>query len=246
MSFERFWSHELNQDLALQVFTWQHVMLIALGILSVVLTLRYAKAIRASKHEKLIKRIAVGWLFSLEMIYHLHYWTHGLFSVPLHVCSFGAIFSIALLITDSKRVFNFVFFIGVFGGLAALFVPNSLGYTYYNVRYYHYIFTHMSIAIVPIYYYKAYNYRVTVKAVFRTTAFILLLSPLIIYTNSTYDRNYMFVGEKPRVIASLLPEWPYYVFVLFILMVISFFGLYYVSNHWSIARIKNVFQRSNL
>ena len=180
MSLERFWSHELNQDLAMQAFTWQHFMLIILGILSVVLTLHYAVKIKESKYERLFKRTAIVWLFSLELIYHLHYWTHGLFSVPLHVCSFGSMLSIALLLTDSKKVFNYVFFIGVFGGLAALFIPNSLGYTYYNVRYYHYILTHMSIAIIPIYYYKAYNYRVSLKAVYKTTAFILLLSPIII------------------------------------------------------------------
>jgi hypothetical integral membrane protein (TIGR02206 family) len=238
MSFERFWSHELDQELALQIFTWQHFLLITLGVLSVVLTLYFAPTIKASNKEGMFKKTMIGILLFLEVIYHVHYWSHGMFSVPLHVCSFGAMFSIALLITNSKKVFDFVFFIGVFGGLAALFVPNSLGYTYYNMRYYHYILIHMMIVIVPIYYYKAYEFRVTLRSVYKTVLFLLLLSPLIITVNETFDRNYMFVGEKPRVIASLLPEWPYYVFVLFIAMFVFFHGLYYISNHLTVQKIR--------
>jgi len=126
----------------------------------------------------------------------------------------------------------------VFGGLAALFVPNSLGYTYYNMRYYHYILIHMMIVIVPIYYYKAYEYRVTLKSVYKPIVLLLILSPVIIYTNLTYDRNYMFVGDKPRVLAPILPDWPYYVFVLFLLMFVSFHLLYYVSNHLTTKKIR--------
>ncbi|QMS85290.1 TIGR02206 family membrane protein [Candidatus Xianfuyuplasma coldseepsis] len=240
MSFERFWSHELNYDMALDIFTWQHVLLITLGVLSVVLTLHYAPKIKASNKEPIFKKIMVGILIFLELIYHIHYWSYGLFSVPLHVCSFGAMFSIALLLTNRKSIFDFVFFIGVFGGLAALFVPNSLGYTYYNMRYYHYILIHMMIVIVPVYYYKAYNYRVTLKSVYKPIIMLLVLSPLIIYTNVTFDRNYMFVGEKPRVLASVLPDWPYYVGVLFVMMFVSFHILYYVSNHLSIKRIRQL------
>ncbi len=238
MSFEKFWNHELNQELAMQPFIWQHFLLIFMAITAVYLTLRFAKTIRASRYEYYIKRAFMVWLVFLEIIYHLHYWTHGLFSVPLHVCSFGAMFSIALLASDSKKVFGFVFFIGTFGGLAALFVPNSLGYTYFNMRYYHYILIHLSIAIVPIYYFKAYDFRIGLKDIYKTIAFILSLSPLVIFTNVTFSRNYMFVGEKPRIIASLLPDWPYYIVVLFTLMFISFHFLYYVSNHLSMKKIQ--------
>jgi hypothetical integral membrane protein (TIGR02206 family) len=239
MSWERFWSHEVNFDMAMQVFTWQHVMLIVLAILSVAVPLVYGPRLRSSRWETPVKRTMIGVLVFLELIYHVHYWSHGLFSAPLHVCSFGAMFSIGLLLTNNKKFFDVVFFIGVFGGLAALVVPNSLGYTYYNMRYYHYILIHMVIVIVPIYYYKAYGYRVTLRSLYRTIGFLLVLSPLIVTVNAVFDRNYMFIGDKPRVIASLLPEWPYYVFVLFVLMVINFHAIHYVSNHLSLERLSS-------
>lgn len=242
MSFERFWNHDLDQSMAMHAFTWQHGLLIILGVLSVILTLRYAKKIHNCRCEKRIKRGFAFWLFFLEIIYHLHYWTYGMFSVPLHLCSFGVMLSITILLTDNKKVFEILFFIGIFGGLLALFIPNSLGYTYYNMRYYHYAVLHMSIAIVPIYYFKAYGYRVTKMSVYKTTVFILLLTPFVTFVNTIKDKNYMFIGEKPLVLASILPRWPYYILIFIILGFGLFNALYYLSNA-DFTKIKTILRK---
>ena len=230
MSLERFWRHDIDFNLAMKPFTIPHAILIVLGILCVVLTMRYARAIRKSKYENRVKKIFAIWLISLEIIYHLHYWTFGMFSVPLHICSFGVMFSIAILLTDSKKVFEILFFVGIFGGLLALFIPNTLGYTYYNMRYYHFIVLHMSIAIVPIYYYKAYDYRINWKSIYKTFGFILCVLPLVVYVNYTYDKNYMFIGERPEILAHILPPWPYYIIIFLLLGLILFHLLNFISN----------------
>lgn len=245
MTFEQFWNHDLNPELAMQPFTWQHGILIILGILSVVLTLKFAKTIKNSEYENRIKKGFAIWLIFLELIYHLHYWTYGMFSVPLHLCSFGVMLSIAILLTDSEKVFEFLFFLGILGGLIALFIPNSLGYVYYNMRYYHFILLHMSITIVPVYYYKAYEYRVTMKSVFKTIGLILVVSPLVIFVNYTQDKNYMFIGEKPEILSEYLPKWPYYIIVLLAGAILTLFGLYYMSN-FGFDKIKSIIKRKRV
>jgi hypothetical integral membrane protein (TIGR02206 family) len=230
MSFSRFFGHDINFDLAMKPFTWQHYLLIFLGISAVVLTLRFAKTIKDSKYEHLIKKVFIVWLLILELSYHIHYWAFGMFSVPLHVCSFGVIFSVLLLATGKYRYFEVLFFVGIFGGLLALFFPNTLGYTYYNMRYYHFIFLHMSIAMVPLYYYKAYHFRVTYHSIYKTIGLFLCILPLVVYVNDTFDKNYMFIGEKPEIIASILPDWPYYILIFVGLTPILFHLLHFVSN----------------
>lgn len=230
MSLYKFWNHELDPKLAMQPFTWQHGLLIMLGIISVFGTLHFAMRIKESKHEKTIKKSFAAWLLFLEIVYHLHYWSFGLFSVPLHLCSFGVMFSIALLVTDNKKIFELLFFIGTFGGIIALFIPNSLGYTYFNMRYYHFALLHMSIAIVPIYYYKAYEYRVTINSIKKTIIFVLSISPIVVFVNYTMDKNYMFIGERPEIIKDILPIWPYYIPIFMVIGIIAMFGLYFISN----------------
>ena len=123
-----------------------------------------------------------------------------------------------------------LFFVGIFGGLLALFIPNTLGYTFYNMRYYHFIVLHMSITIVPIYYYKAYGFRIKLSSIYKTFGYFILVSPLVIYVNYIKDKNYMFIGDKPDIIAHLLPEWPYYIIVFAVLAFIMFHILFFISN----------------
>jgi len=230
MSSTRFFGHDIDFDLAMKPFTWQHYLLMILAILSVVGTLMLADKLKAYKHEKRIRIGFAIWLFALELSYHLHYWFFGMFSVPLHICSFGVFLSIILLLTDNKKVFEILFFVGIFGGLLALFIPNTLGYTFYNMRYYHFIVLHMSITIVPIYYYKAYGFRIKLSSIYKTFGYFILVSPLVIYVNYIKDKNYMFIGDKPDIIAHLLPEWPYYIIVFAVLAFIMFHILFFISN----------------
>lgn len=230
MSFARFFGHDIDFDLAMKPFTWQHYLLIFLGIMCVVITLKYAKKLKNSKYEALIKKVFIGWLILLELSYHIHYWAYGMFSVPLHVCSFGMLFSVLLLATGKYRYFEILFYVGILGGLLALFFPNTLGYTYFNMRYYHFIFLHMAIAMIPIYYYKAYDFRISYRSIYKTMGLLFSVLPLVIFVNYMFDKNYMFIGEKPEIVASILPDWPFYIIIFVGLIPILFHGLYFISN----------------
>lgn len=245
MSFERFFGHDIDFALAMHPFTWQHYTLIFLGILAVVTTLIFAKGIKNSSIEKRIKIIFVIWLLFLELTYHIHYWSYGMFSVPLHICSFGVSLSVILLITDNKKVFEILFFVGTLGGLFALFIPNTLGYTFYNMRYYHFIFLHMSITMVPVYYYKAYGYRVKRISILKTFALFMIILPLVVFVNYKFNRNYMFIGEKPKILANILPDWPYYIIIFLVCAILVSYLLYLISNFQykkAYKRIKLIFE----
>lgn len=230
MSLEVFFSQEINFDLAMKPFTWQHGVSILLGLLSVYFTLKFANKLKDKSYEKKVKYAFAFWVFALELTYHIHYWMHGMFSFPMHMCSLGAFLSIYLLLTDSKRAYSMLFLIGITGGFMALMIPDTLGYPYYNVRYYLFPIMHMNILIVPIYYYKAYNYRIDMKSIYITFITVMSLFPLATYLNITYDRNYLFIGQKPRIFASILPDFPYYLIIGLIGVFIIFNLLYFIQD----------------
>lgn len=230
MSLETFFNHDKDFSKVVQPFSFGHLMFIICALLSIVVTFYFAKKIYNCKYEKKIRYFFAGWLLFLELLYHFHYWLYGMFSVPLHICSFGAMFSIGLLLTNKQKYFNVLFFVGICGGTLALVIPNSLGYTYYNMRYYHYILLHMSIIIVPVYYFRAYGLRVQFKDVIQTYIKVLCVLPLVVTVNYVFNKNYMFIGEKPRVLFNVLPVWPYYIFVFAFIAVFLFYGLYKISD----------------
>jgi len=230
MNIERFFAQEFNFDLAMKPWSWQHGVFVIIAVSFIYLTLHFAQAIKQSKHEQKIKYILVFWILLLELLYHLHYWIHGEFSIPFHMCSISAFLSVYVLLTDSKKGFQMLFLIGITGGFVALVLPDTLGYPYYNIRYYLYPLMHINILIVPIYYYKAYGYRLIKINIYKTFFFILALSPLAAYFNNVYDRNYLFTNSKPRIFASILPGWPYYYIIGIVGLFIFFHILYYIQS----------------
>lgn len=237
MSLETFFSQELNFDLAMKPFSWQHGVLVLLGLLSVYVTLKYSHTIKGKPYEKKIKYLFAFWVFALELTYHIHYWMHGMFSVPMHMCSLGAFLSVYILLTDSKKAYSMLFLIGITGGFIALMLPDTLGYPYYNVRYYLFPIMHMNILIVPIFYYKAYGYRINLRSIYITFITIMALLPIANILNKTYDRNYLFIGQEPRILASFLPGWPYY-FIIGVIGLFFVFHLLYFLQHTSISTFK--------
>ncbi len=229
MSLETFFSQDTNFDLAMKPFTWQHGVLVFLAIATIFLTLRYAEKVRDSKHIKKIKIGFAIWVISLEIIYHIHYWMHGMFSLPLHLCSLGAFLSVYLLLTDSKKAFQLLFLIGITGGLMALLIPDTLGYTYFNVRYYLFPLMHINIMMVPIFYFKAYKFRIDRKSIYITTIVILALMPIANIFNNAYDRNYLFIGREPRIFGDALPPYPFYLIIGAIGAFLFFNILYYIQ-----------------
>ena len=157
MYLSNFFGHDLDFDNAVSLFSIHHFIYMFCAFASVVLILRYAHKIKNSPYELFIRRGVALFLLLLEIAYHIHNWTFPRLSIPLHICSFATVMSIALLLTNKERIFKYLFFFGVLGGIVALMIPLSYGYSYMNFRYYHFIFLHCTIICVPLYYYKAYN-----------------------------------------------------------------------------------------
>ena len=229
MSIERFFAQEILFEKAMKPFTWQHALFVLLALATIYITLKFAQAIKNSKNEKKYKIAFASWVLLLELLYHIHYWMHGMFSVPFHMCSVGAFLSVYVLLTDSKLAFQMLFLIGITGGTIALLIPDTIGYPYYNIRYYLFPLMHMNIMIVPIYYYKAYGYRILRRSVFITYFFILALLPFASILNNRFDRNYLFIGQKPTIFGDFLPDFPGYMIVGAIGLFIVFNFLYYVQ-----------------
>ena len=245
MVLTNFFGHDLDMSKSAQMWTIHHVVLIFFALVAIVGTLYLALKIKASKNEKTIRYIFIGALIFLELAYHVHNWTapsairieRGL-SVPLHVCSFAVFMNIALLYTNSQKVFNYAFVFGTVGGFMAMFVPNSLGYTYMNFRYYHYIVLHSIIMGVPIYYYKAYYYRIDYKTILDVFKHAVLLGIVVYILNGFLGTNYWFIYEIPDNVSGWFPNWSVYIISFIATVFLTMNILYFVSNFKTIIHKK--------
>ncbi len=238
--WENFFGYVIDFERSVRLFSWHHYMLIGFAILAIFLPLQFSKNIYNSEYERKIRNIAFIWLLILEIIYHVHNWYNGVFSLPLHICSFAVIMNLALLKTNSQRIFEYVFFFGVLGGFMALMVPFSYGFPYYNIRYHHFILIHMTIIMIPLYYYRAYKFRVTRRATYKTFVMALLVAPVIYNLNLVLSTvsgdtvvNYWFITHIPEHVERIFGNHVLYLGVLVSLIYIAHMVLYKLSNRSS-------------
>jgi len=243
MTFEKFFGHDIDFSKAVKMFTYHHLILTLFAIGSIFLTLKLANRIRNSSKEQRIKYIFIGVLLFLEVTYHIHNWTYPRVSIPLHVCSFAVVMNIALLLTDNKKVWNYAFFFGTIGGIMALVIPNSYGYTYYNFRYYHFIIIHSVILSIPLYYYKAYNYRIDYKITLDVFRSSVIMGITVFVVNGLFHMiddffkldgflytNYWFIYEVPDNVSSFFTNWNVYIICFVALVFLTMNTLYFASN----------------
>jgi hypothetical integral membrane protein (TIGR02206 family) len=236
MFLKTFFGHDIDFEKAATMFTIHHAIYIGMAIVSIIFILRYANKIKQSPHEQTIKRVMVGVLIVFEIAYHIHNWTYPRFSIPLHICSFAVIMSIYMLLTDSKRVFEYFFFFGTLGGIMALAFPNSWGYTYLNFRYYHFMLLHSFLIMIPLYYYKAYGYRLTYHSVIKVYKMVLVTAIFVhimnlFFQNMGYDSNYWFITYIPQVVDDFFTSYPLYI-VTFLAAVFTSMNILFFATHW--------------
>ena len=237
MLITNFFGHDLDMSRSATMWTVHHAILVFFAIVAIILTLFFALKIKVKKNEKQIRYFFIGVLLILELAYHVHNWTAPLdirlergLSVPLHVCSFAVFMNIALLFTNSKKVFNYAFVFGTIGGFMAMILPNSLGYTYLNFRYYHFIILHSVILSVPLYYYKAYNYRMNYKEILHIFRSAVLLGIVVYILNGFLGTNYWFIKEIPDNVSSVFQNWNIYILCFIALVYFTMNVLYLISN----------------
>ncbi|MBX4147410.1 YwaF family protein [Paenibacillus lautus] len=208
------------------------MVFIALGLL-----LYLFRTVIASS-TSLQKSVRWGLLAALslpEASLHIWYASTGIWdpatSLPLELCSLTLFLSIAILLTDERRLYPLVYFAGIGGALQAILTPN-LGYPFPHFRFFHFFVVHIAIILTALYMTWVRGYRPTWKSIGWTMVFLNVSAFVVGLVNLAVGSNYMFLMRKPDTasLLDLLGPHPVYIFVeelialtLFILMYIVFF-----------------------
>jgi len=148
--------------------------------------------------------------------------------LPLHLCDLTALLSIALLLTRSRWLYGFVYFLGVGGALQALVTSNVGIYGYPHLYFFTSMFIHGAIITTGLYFTVVEGYRPTWRTLWRVAGCMLGYTVVIFGLNLLLGSNYLFIGRKPDF-PSLIDElgpWPWYVLALVGVGLASLFLLY--------------------
>ena len=174
-------------------------------------------------------------LFLSSIISPLRTYFAGNFSIavdlPFHLCGISAfICSVMPFLKNKQRLFDFIFYTGIIGGIMGILTPQMSDYDGSFYVYFVFYMRHILIFTMPIYMLRNLGLSLTKKSMVRTFVILNILLAFIMPFNFIIGGNYMYLAEPPQVNNPLIiGEWPYYVIWFEVFVILLLVLLYYLS-----------------
>lgn len=225
-----------NMDLNYEITLMEKIIPIFILIAIIITLYLFREKIRNNRllDKNLRYYSSIISLIFLSLYYILEWSNNGIkvFNLPLHICFISNILCIQLCFNKNKKIFNFVVFTGILGGISSLLSP-ALDLSFKYFRYYQFMICHISIIIIPVYFMLIYKYTINLKNVLKVIFTTEILGLSLGIFNEIYNTNYMFVSFTSNKAAkgsilSYIGDGYFYFINLQILFLISMLLLYFI------------------
>ncbi len=235
-----FFNFDYNPSLKFDMFTSMHLVMTFMFIGVMIVFFLVKDKVYKSKYEKHIRYSLAIFLLVNEVMLAIIEIGAGEIFLPFHLCSISFLLVTVLLFTNNEKIFVFVFFTGIIGGVVSFAIPEFGNGGYDRYRFYQFIIAHSAIIYVPIYYLTNYKYKINLKKFFRIVIitnilgfFMLGVNYILRATDYYPDANYMFTMGPPPEVESVFGVFPWHLFVFEAVLLVSFYVIYYFGNRYS-------------
>ncbi|RUS43090.1 TIGR02206 family membrane protein [Cohnella sp. AR92] len=229
-----------------QAFHAAHWAALAAAAIAVAAIIALRAKLRGPKAGRAAKLAIVLTLAGSEAALQVSYAIEGgwgIGALPFQLCSIMLWFSVALLLTGNRRIYEITFFLGILGAMQALLTPDLIQ-SFPEFRYFHFFIAHIAIVAASVYMTAVERFRPTLGSAFRAAGWLNLLAVPAAITNWLAGTNFMFLARKPAggSLLDLLGPWPWYLLQLEFVAVALCLALYGIV--WAIDRIAGVLSHS--
>ncbi len=147
--------------------------------------------------------------------------------LPFHLCNFLPIFLVFIFFYLSRNLWSIVFFWIILGCSQANFTP-TIETSLFHWDAIRYWVVHMFLVTLALYPVLIWKWKIKHSDIWRSILIINLLALVIFFINLLVDGNYMYLNAKPpgKTQYSTFPEWPYYILVIEIIILVWSYLLY--------------------
>ena len=171
----------------------------------------------AGERAKNSVRIGLGVILLVnELAWHLWNFAIGKWTLqtmlPLHLCSVLVFVSAFMLLTRSKGMYEFVYFLGIGAAIQAVLTPDLGVYGFPHFRFFQTFISHCSIVLAAFYMTLVDGLRPTWRSMLNVLVGGNIYMLIVTGINLLLGSNYMFtlhVPETPSLL-DLLGPWPWY------------------------------------
>jgi len=179
-------------------------------------------------------------LWGNEIAWHVWNYEVGNWTIqtmlPLQLCSILVWLGALMLVTKNYRIYEFMYLMGIGGGIQVLATPDLGIYGFPHFRFFQTFISHGLIVTSAIYMTAVEGLRPSWKSLLRVAVWMNIYVIFIYFINTAIGSNYLMINAKPGIpsLLDLLPPWPIYILYMELIGVITFLLLYlpFIIKDW--------------
>jgi len=215
----------------------RYFMPIMFMFLAITLIVIFRKKLRQWKHEDSLRTsIGVFVLLLVPALSWMDIYNSGgniRFILPLQLCSFAFMLSGLMMIRKSHTLFSVVYFMGLIGGIAGLFIP-AWNIDPGSFRYWEFYSGHSLIIINSFYMIAVHRFEIRLTDYARGLIVTSIIGLLTLPVNIVLGTNYFFSMNGPSELGLQSLVHPLYYFIWQGALAAAFF-IFYIP--WGIRRL---------
>ena len=211
-------------------FSLEHIITMTIIFFLSILICIFRKNI---KEQRRFYRFTLAFMIlAANVLYHLWLLNEHAWSVkkalPLQLSDLAALLAIVMLLSKSKRIFQFVYFAGVASAIQAIVTPDLYHFSFPHFLYFQSFVSHGGVILASLFMVVAFGYRPTIRAMWWTILCVNLYAVFIYFMNRRLGSNYMYIMKKAgmNTLLNILGPWPWYLIWVELVMIVSFYILY--------------------
>lgn len=205
-------------------YTFEHYMVLV-GFLLLVAGLFYWLKPKSDIYQQkvmLIIAVVLAFLQLLKIPLNLYTDTFDVTKdIPLHMCNFLPFVMIWVYASKSRLIWATSFFWVILGVSQANLTP-SVEFSLFHYDAIRYWTVHLGLVLLALYPAVQWKWTLELKDVARTFLALNGIAIIIYGLNLLLNSNYLYVMGKPpgTTFFTLLPDWPYYILVLEVIIIV--------------------------
>lgn len=214
------------------LFSLNHLLTIGIILILGILLFVFRKQIQESEKKRIFRFSLAFLLFASELFYHIWLVYENAWSLktglPLELSDIAVILAILMLLTNSYRLFQFMYFAGLASSIQAILTPDLGHYSFPHFRYFEFFVSHGGVVLACLIMVVASKYRPTITSMWVTVLIVNLYTVCVFFINKLLKANFMYLMKKPENTSLLdyLGPWPWYLLSAELVMIVSFYILY--------------------
>jgi hypothetical integral membrane protein (TIGR02206 family) len=227
-----------------RLFSGEHLMTIGIILLLCVLLFVYSERLQEQRKQRIFRYSMAFLLLATYAFYNLWLIHEKAWSpktaLPLQLSDLVVLLAIVMLLMNSYRLFQFMYFAGLGSSIQAILTPDLGQYSFPHFRYIEFFVLHGGVVLACLFMVVACRYRPTIHSIWVTVLVVNLYAVCVFFFNKWLGSNYLYLMKKPESASLLdyLGPWPWYLLSMEVVMIASFYLLY--SPFWIKRKIKAV------